>query len=108
MRSMYQWSNNILAIISPLHLVAASAFVFFLLIIFDKDMSIKVLYLYIKNAKFIRENHFTLKFRIMRTYIIIFAFFMSSCLAKTFGYTNENQKIFGGEDAEQGQFPYQV
>ena len=24
------------------------------------------------------------------------------------GYSNENQKIAGGEDAEQGQFPYQV
>ena len=33
---------------------------------------------------------------------------MSSCSAKQFGYTNENQRIVGGEDAEQGQFPYQV
>ena len=45
----------------------------------------------------------------MRIYIIILAIFMASTLAKHLvGYSNENQKIVNGEDAEQGQFPYQV
>ena len=46
----------------------------------------------------------------MKIYTIIFAVFMaSSSLAKHLvEYSNENQKIVGGEDAEQGQFPYQV
>ena len=46
----------------------------------------------------------------MRIYIITLAIFMiSSSLAKNLvGYSNQNQKIAGGEDAEQGQFPYQV
>ena len=34
---------------------------------------------------------------------------MASSLAKHLvGYANENQKIVNGEDAVQGQFPYQV
>ena len=46
----------------------------------------------------------------MRIYIIALAIFMpSSSLAKNLvGYSYQNQKIAGGEDAEQGQFPYQV
>ena len=46
----------------------------------------------------------------MRIYIIVLAIFMpTSSLAKNVvGYSNQNQKIVGGEDAEQGQFPYQV
>ena len=46
----------------------------------------------------------------MKIYTIIFAAFMASAsLAKHLvKYSNENQKIVGGEDAEQGQFPYQV
>ena len=46
----------------------------------------------------------------MKNFTIIFAAFMaSSSLAKHLvEYSNENQKIVGGEDAKQGQFPYQV
>ena len=42
--------------------------------------------------------------------IFIFAILMTaSCWAKQIiSHPNENQKIVGGEDAEQGQFPYQV
>ena len=46
----------------------------------------------------------------MIIYIFALAIFMpSSSLAKNLvGYSYQNQKIAGGEDAEQGQFPYQV
>ena len=46
----------------------------------------------------------------MKSYIITFVILMTSfSLAKHLvGYSNENQKIAGGDDAEQGQFPYQV
>ena len=45
----------------------------------------------------------------MRVSIFILAILMTSSLAKQLqSYPNENQKIVGGEDAEQGQFPYQV
>ena len=60
-------------------------------------------------CKFTWRNHLTLILRMMRVYIFILAILMTSTLAKQFlSYHNENQKIVGGEDAEQGQFPYQV
>ena len=58
----------------------------------------------------VKIYHSHTRLAMIRIYIIALAIFMpSSSLAKNLvGYSNQNQKIAGGEDAKQGQFPYQV